>query len=103
MQLVLNFEQEFYDIEDQVIDALNSTERTSSMVENLNSRTRPYLFLRRHIGHDYLELLRFFQNHTPFNRSVVHRKDKTPTQMLTGKDHPHWLEMLGYERFKQAA
>jgi hypothetical protein len=36
-------------------------------------------------------------------RSEAHRKGKTPAQMLTGKEHLNWLEMLGYQRFKQAA
>ena len=82
---------------------MNSTERTSSMIENLNSRLRPYLFLRREIGSDYLELLRFYLNHTPFMRSETHRANKSPAELLTGESHPHWLEMLGYQRFKRAA
>lgn len=84
--------------------ALCSTERTSSMVENLNSRLRPYFFLRQQIGKGYLELLQFFLNHKPFQRSYhAHRKDKSPAEILSGKPHPHWLEMLGYTRFKRAA
>jgi hypothetical protein len=91
------------EIEDAVIAALNSTERTSSMIENFNSRLRPFFFLRREIGFDYLHLLRFYLNHTPFFRSENGRKNKTPAQLLTGKAHRHWLEMLGFERFKRAA
>ena len=87
-----------------VIMALNSTERTSSMVENLNSRLRPYLFSRREIGNGYLGLLRFFLNHKPFERSDnANRKGKSPAELLAGKPHPHWLEMLGYTRFSRAA
>lgn len=48
--LILLLEDKLYDIEDDVIKALNSTERTSSMIENLNSRLRPFFFLRREIG-----------------------------------------------------
>ena len=92
-----------YAIEDAVISAMNSTERTSSMVENLNSRLRPYLFLRREVGPDYLELLRFYLNHTPFMRSETHRANQSPAELLTGTSHPHWLEMLGYQKFKRAA
>ena len=74
------------------------------MVENLHSRLRPYFYLRREIGFGYLDLLRFYLNHTPFLRSErEERKGKTPTEILTGKAHPHWLEMLGFQRFKQAA
>lgn len=101
--LILLLEDKLVDIEDAVIAALNSTERTSSMIENLNSRLRPFFFLRREIGFDYLELLRFYLNHTPFLRSENNRANKTPAELLTGKSHSHWLEMLGFERFKRAA
>ena len=77
--------------------------RASSLVENLNRRLRTYFFLRRHIGPAYLELLRFFLNHRPFLRShPPERRGKTPTQLLTAQDHPHWLELLGFQRFRRA-
>ncbi len=98
------FQNEFDDVEDAVLNALNSTERTSSMVENLHSRLRPYFYLRREIGFGYLDLLRFYLNHTPFMRSEKsERRGKTPAEILNGRPHPHWLEMLGYKRFKKAA
>lgn len=98
------FQADFDDVEDAVLEALDSTERTSSMVENLHSRLKPYFILRREIGFGYLDLLRFYLNHTPFQRSArEERKGKTPTEILTGQKHPHWLEMLGYQRFKKAA
>jgi len=106
--LILLFSEKGYNnldnIEDAVIDAMNQTERTSSMIENFNSRLSPYFFLRREIGYGYLDLLRFYLNHTPFLRSEKqHRVGKTPTEILTGKPHQHWLEMLGFEQFKRAA
>lgn len=102
--LVLELEDKFDPIEDAVLQALDSTERTSSMVENLNSRLSPYFFLRREIGFNYLELLRFFLNHTPFLRSAnPNRVGRTPTEILTGRLHSHWLEMLGYKLFKRSA
>ena len=77
--------------------------RASSLVENLNSRLRSYFFLRRDVGPSYLELLRFFLNHRPYLRSAKsQRRGKTPAQLLTGQDHPHWLEMLGFQRFRRA-
>ena len=31
------------------------------------------------------------------------RVGKSPTQLLTGKQHPHWLELLGFDRFRRSA
>jgi hypothetical protein len=76
------------------------TVRASSVVENFNSRLRGYFFLRRHLGRDYLELLQFFLNHRRFPRSDrPERRHKSPRELLTGQGHPHWLELLGYQRF----
>jgi hypothetical protein len=85
------------------IDALIAgTVRASSLVENLNSRLRNYFTLRRHLGSDYLSLLQFFLNHRVLERSDrAEREGKTPAELLTGQAHPHWLEMLGFTRFKR--
>ncbi len=94
----------FDDVEDAVILALASTERTSSMIENLNGRLRTYFCSRQNIGHGYLDLLRFFLNHKPFDkRNHPSRQGRSPTELLTGKAHPHWLELLRYSRFKRVA
>jgi hypothetical protein len=76
--------------------------RASSLVENLNSRLRNYFFLRRSLGEDYLVLLQFFLNHRRYLRSEhAHRVGKSPTELLTGEPHRHWLELLGYTPFVQ--
>jgi len=90
----------FADIEVAVRQVMAQTPRASSIVENLNSRLRDYFFLRRHIGNGYLDLLRFFLNHHRFLRSDRdERVGKSPAELLDGQAHPHWLELLGYERF----
>jgi hypothetical protein len=50
-------------------DAMARTPRSSSLVENLNSRLRNYFTLRCHLGSSYLDLLRFFLNHRRYMRS----------------------------------
>ncbi|NER00037.1 MAG: hypothetical protein F6K30_25615 [Cyanothece sp. SIO2G6] len=84
------------------MEALNQTPRASSLVENLNSRLRNYFFLRRSLGDHYLALLQFFLNHRCFMRSkVAARVGKSPTELMTGQQHPHWLELLGFTRFQR--
>ena len=89
-------------VETAVREVLSETPRASSLVENLNSRLRNYFFLRRHIGNDYLDLLRFFLNHRRFRRSDrPERIGKSPAELLNGQVHPHWLELLGFQCFQQ--
>ncbi|MFQ5745444.1 MAG: hypothetical protein ACE5HV_17965 [Acidobacteriota bacterium] len=91
-------------IRHEVEQVLENTVRASSIVENLNSRLRCYFFLRRQVGPEYLDLLRFFLNHRRYPRS---RKDgrarRSPAEILQGKALPHWLEQLGFTRFRTAA
>jgi hypothetical protein len=91
---------DFYRISEAVQEMADQVVRASSVIENLNSRLRSYFFLRRQLGSDYLELLQFFLNHRRFLRSEhAERVGKSPAELLTGVEHPHWLEMLGYTRF----
>jgi hypothetical protein len=78
------------------------TVRASSVIENLNSRLRAYFFLRRQLGPEYLDLLRFYLNHRRFPRSErPERVGHSPAELLSGQEHPHWLELLGYQRFRR--
>jgi hypothetical protein len=92
----------FYPLEQAVRALSKQVVRASSIIENINSRLRCYFFLRRDVGSGYLELLQFFLNHRRFLRSEhAERVNKSPAELLTGQTHPHWLEMLGYNRFCQ--
>jgi len=87
----------FYELSQAVLDLVGNTVRASSVVENVNSRLRNYFFLRRSLGQDYLHLLQFFLNHRRFLRSEhPERVNQSPTELLTGESHPHWLDMLGF-------
>jgi len=101
-QLQAKLGARYHRLECAVLDAMADVPRASSLVENLNSRLRNYFFLRRHIGHNYLDLLRFYLNHHRFDRSDrAERVGKSPAELLNGHRHAHWLELLGFERFQQ--
>ena len=102
-QLHQKLSHKFWSINQAVEEALESTPRASSLVENLNSRLRNYFHLRKHLGSDYLELLQFFLNYRRFMESrKPERVGKSPAELMTGEKHQHWLEMLGFERFQRA-
>lgn len=101
-QLQQKLSGQFHQLYEAVQDAMKQTPRASSMVENLNSRLRNYFFLRKQLGPDYLNLLQFFLNSRQFMRSECEeRVGKSPTELMTGKSQPHWLELLGFQRFQQ--
>jgi len=85
----------FHLVFDAVVRGMARTPRCSSLVENLNSRLRTYFTLRRHLGGSYLALLQFFLNHRRFMRSRVDRQGKSPRELMTGQEHPHWFTLLG--------
>jgi len=93
----------FHSLYEAVQEAMKQTPRASSLVENLNSRLRNYFSLRKQLGHSYLNLLQFFLNHRQFLRSRYQdRVNMSPRQLMTGENHPHWLELLGFNRFHPA-
>ena len=86
----------FHALFEAVSRTMAQTPRSSSLVENLNSRLRTYFTLRRHLGGPYLSLLQFFLNHRRFMRSRrAERNGKSPRELMTGQGHPHWLTLLG--------
>lgn len=90
------------ELEDDILTLFESTHRCSSMVENFNSRLRPYLDEQKFVTQKVLSLIQFYLNHKLFTRSYHERlKKKTPAQAMTGKEHPHWLKMLGFTSFKR--
>ena len=102
-QLYKQLSEKFFPVKEAVESVMKSTPRASSLVENLNSRLRNYFFLRKHLNSNYLDLLKFFLNHRTFMTSrVSQRLGKSPTELMTGEKHPHWLELLGFELFQRA-
>jgi len=94
----------YYETHQAISKLVATTIRTSSCIENYNSRIRPYFVLRKNVDQPFLNRLRFFLNHAPLlESSIPERRGKSPAQLLYNKEHPCWLEMLGYTMFKKAA
>ena len=92
----------YEEIEDAVLSILANTHRCSSMVENLNSRVRPYLEERKSVSQKTLGLIQFYLNHQPFMRSRhEHLVNKTAAEAMTGKSYRPWLEMLGFPAVRE--
>lgn len=84
-------------IKTKVTEVLKTIVRCSSIVENINSQIRPYLFLKRVLKGKFLDLLQFYLNTRKYlNSRVKERKGKSPLELLTGKDYGNWLDILGY-------
>lgn len=76
---------------------LGRTKRASSLVENLNSRIRVYMNLKRIVPEKYFTLLKVYLNTRKYHRSrIPERVGKSPLELLTGKKYPEFLEVLGY-------
>ena len=76
---------------------LDHTKRASSLVENLNSRIRVYMNLKRMVPEKYFILLKVYFNTRKYHRSrIAERIGKSPLELMTGKEYPEFLEALGY-------
>jgi hypothetical protein len=92
----------YHGVSEAVAELVGRVVRASSVIENLNRRLRGYFFLRRQLGEGYQALLQFFLNPRRFPRSEqAERVGKSPSALLTGEPHAHWLELLGYTRFSR--
>ena len=81
-----------------VIDALKQliSVNLSYLIVNENDEYLDYALLDKNSG-----------NQIKANKIVFHeyesRVGNSPAELLTGDKHQHWLEMLGFDLFKQAA
>ena len=89
--------REYTDAKQEFEAVLSRTNRASSMVENLNSRIRVYMNLKRTVPDSFFVLLKVYLNTRKYKRSrVKERIGKSPLELLTGKQWPEFLEILGY-------
>ena len=103
--LEMELTPELYDLlEDDVLAILETTHRCSSIVENFNSRLTTFVQANKTITQRTLNLYRFFLNHNKFMRSKhEYLQGRSPAEVLTGKKHEVWYEMLGFQKPKLIA
>jgi len=74
---------------------LNSIKRASSLVENLNSRVRPFMDIKKHVSSNFYSLVQLYLNTKKYRRSrVEYRKGRSPVEILTGEQWPEFIDLL---------
>lgn len=78
-------------------ELLNGTKKASSLVENLNSRIRTYMNIKRIVPTNFFVLMKVYFNTKRFRRSrIEERVGKSPLELLTGEKQPNFLEAIGF-------
>jgi len=82
------------DIQKTLYAKLDKIVQSSALVECINSVIRPYFNTSKNqIGQEQLNLIMHYHNHRRYLAGV--RKNKTPMELLTGKDQSKdWVEIL---------
>ena len=74
-------------------EIVGGIKRASSMVENVNSRLRPYMNIKKHISSNFYSLVQLHLNTKKCRRSrVKSRQGRSPVELLTGET---WPELIG--------
>jgi hypothetical protein len=78
----------------QAFDALDDMNRTSSLIEMVNSLIRPFLnSCKGQITQEQLNLIMFYHNHRRYKTGK--RQGKAPIEILNGVTlQKHWLDLL---------
>ena len=87
-------QKESGDIQSEVYSKLDEIVQSSALVECINSIIRPYLnTTKNHVSQELLNLIMHYHNHRRYLDGV--RKDKTPMEILTGKEQAEdWISIL---------
>lgn len=79
----------------KVQEILDGVKCASSLVENLNGRLRPYMNLKRMVPEKFLTLLKVYFNTKRYRRSrKAERAGKSPLELLTGKKHKDFYDIV---------
>ena len=100
-------EQKTQEMLAQLSSVLAQANRSSSMIETINSRLKPYLKgVRGQMNQERLNLIRFYLNHQPYERSrVAERKGFSPYQLFYQKqdDKRDWYTILSEDYINKRA
>ena len=77
-----------------VLPVVVERHRASSTIECLNSVLRPYLVVQKSANQGFLDLFRFYWNTRV--RRWGRWKGTSALELLTHREHPHWLTLLGF-------
>ena len=93
-KLLLENEAQYHALKQKVYAELNQIIQASSMVECINSLLRPYLNnSRNQVTQEFLNTFMFYHNHRRYHAGK--RKNKTPMEILTGKEQKEdWVDLL---------
>ena len=76
-------------------EIVGSIKRASSMVENVNSRLRVYMNIKKHVSSNFYSLVQLHLNTKKYRRSrVKSRKGCSPVELLTGETWPELIDLF---------
>ncbi len=93
-KLLVENEEQYLVLKQKVYGELDQIIQASSMVECINSLLRPYLNnSRNQVTQGFLNTFMFYHNHRRYHAGK--RKNKTPMEILTGKEQKKdWIDLL---------
>jgi hypothetical protein len=93
-KLLVENEEQYLVLKQKVYGELDQIIQASSMVECINSLLRPYLNnSRNQVTQGFLNTFMFYHNHRCYHAGK--RKNKTPMEILTGKEQKEdWIDLL---------
>ncbi len=82
------------DLLDTIKALLEKRYRASSAIEGFNSVLRPYLYVRKGVNQNFLELFKAWYNLR--TRRQGHYKGTSAYECISGQKVNDWLSMIGY-------
>lgn len=92
--------EQFHMAEEAHTEIVGSIKRASSLVENVNSRLRAYMNIKKHVSSNFYSLVQLHMNTKKYRRSrVKSRQGRSPVEILTGEEWPELIELFEMRGF----